>query len=154
MRVGVVLALFGLAFALPASAQTVEADTIAVLACLFKKGASSAALNQPVGCQGMLSGPCLPEAPNTGETLDCIDRESAAWTAIMEKALKDAQAKMSKAKYSVLKKRQRAWQKQLPSRCRVEDEGSLGLIEEQFCQLNLTAKRATVLYETAQTARK
>jgi uncharacterized protein YecT (DUF1311 family) len=154
MRVGVVLAFLGLAFALPASAQTVEADTKAVLACLFKKGASSAALNQPVGCQGVLSGPCLPDAPNTSETVNCIARESAAWTNIMDKALKDTQAKMSKEKYSALKKRQRAWQKQLPSRCRVEDEGSLGLIEEQFCQLNLTAKRATVLYEVAQTAKK
>ncbi len=137
-----------------AKAETVEADTKTVLACLFKKGASKAALNLPVGCQGMVSGPCLPEAPNTGETLDCIARESVAWTSIMDKALKDAQAKMSKEKYSKLKKRQQTWQKQIPSRCRVEDEGSLGLIEEQFCHLNLTAKRATVLYEVAEKAKK
>jgi uncharacterized protein YecT (DUF1311 family) len=135
-------------------AESHQKDVDAVLACVFKNGAAKAALNQPVGCQGMISGPCLPDAPNTSETLDCIARESAAWTTIMNNAFAEAQAKLPKAKFNALRRRQQKWLKQLPSLCVSEDEGSLALVEKQFCHLGQTAKRATDLYEVAKHAKK
>jgi uncharacterized protein YecT (DUF1311 family) len=151
--------VFGLALVLfyaagPALSQSVEADTKAVLTCLYQKGADKAALNQPAGCQGVVSGPCLPDAPNTAETLDCVGRETAAWTSIMTTALGELKVKLPKAKFITLRKKQATWQKQLSSRCSVEDDGSLAVVDRQFCFLDLHAKRATQLYQAAQKAKK
>jgi uncharacterized protein YecT (DUF1311 family) len=148
---GIAVLMFG--FAWPALAQSVEADTETVLTCLYKVGADKAALNRPAGCQGIVSGPCLPEAPNTAETQECVGRETAAWTSIMNTAYGELKVKLPKAKFNTLRKKQAAWQKQLSSRCAVEDEGSLALVEKQFCQMGLHAARATQLYQAAQRAK-
>jgi uncharacterized protein YecT (DUF1311 family) len=149
---GIAVLMFGLSG--PVLAQSVEADTETVLACLYKVGADKAALNRPAGCQGIVSGPCLPEAPNTAETLECVGRETVAWTSIMDKAYGELKVKLPKAKFNTLRKKQVAWQKQLSSRCAVEDEGSLANVERQYCQNGLFASRATQLYQAAQKAKK
>jgi uncharacterized protein YecT (DUF1311 family) len=149
---GIAVVMVGLAG--PALSQSVEADTQSVLTCLYQVGAEKAALNRPAGCQGIVSGPCLPEAPNTAETLECVGRETAAWSSIMNTAYGELKLKLPKAKFNTLRKKQATWQKQLSSRCAVEDEGSLALVEKQFCQMGLHAARATQLYQAAQKAKK
>jgi uncharacterized protein YecT (DUF1311 family) len=149
---GIAIVMFGLTG--PAFSQSVEADTQTVLTCLYKVGAEKAALNRPAGCQGIVSGPCLPEAPNTAENLDCLGRETAAWTSIMNTAYAELKMKLPKAKFNMLRKKQVTWQKQLSSRCAVEDEGSLANVERQYCLNGLFAARATQLYQAAQKAKK
>jgi uncharacterized protein YecT (DUF1311 family) len=154
MRLGFGIAVVMFSLTGPALSQSVEADTQTVLTCLYKVGADRAALNRPAGCQGIVSGPCLPEAPNTSETLECVGRETAAWTSILNTAYGELKMKLPKAKFNTLRKKQIAWQKKLPSRCAVEDEGSLALVEKQYCQMGLFAARATQLYQAAQKAKK
>jgi uncharacterized protein YecT (DUF1311 family) len=152
LLLGTAVVMFGLAE--PTLSQSVEIDTKTVLACLYKVGADKAALNRPAGCQGIVSGPCLPEAPNTAENLDCLGRETAAWTSIMNTAFGELKVRLPKAKFNTLRKKQAAWQKQLSSRCAVEDEGSLAVVERQYCLNGLFAARATQLYQAAQKAKK
>jgi uncharacterized protein YecT (DUF1311 family) len=154
MRIGFGIAVVMVGLASPSFSQSVEADTKTVLACLYQVGADKAALNRPAGCQGIVSGPCLPEAPNTAETLDCVGRETAAWTSILNTAYGELKVKMPKSKFNTLRTKQIAWQKKLPSRCSVEDEGSLALVEKQFCEMGLFAARATQIYQAAQRAKK
>jgi uncharacterized protein YecT (DUF1311 family) len=154
MRFAFGIAVLMVGFAWPALAQSVEADTETVLTCLYKVGADKAALNRPAGCQGIVSGPCLPEAPNTAENLDCLGRETAAWTSIMDTAYGELKVKLPKAKFNTLRKKQIAWQKQLSSRCAVEEEGSQANVERQYCLNGLFAARATQLYQAAQKAKK
>jgi uncharacterized protein YecT (DUF1311 family) len=148
IRIAVAAMVFGLS--LPVKAQTIAADTQTLLVCLAQKGVEKAALDQPDGCRGMVRGPCLPEAPNTSESLDCITRESAAWTNIMETAFDEAEAKLPKAKFASLQTSQRDWENGLTTQCSVEDEGSLALVEKQFCLADLLAARAAQVYAISQ----
>jgi hypothetical protein len=127
-----------------AFAQTDVEDAKLLTACIAKLGLADAARPQTEGdtCIGLVWSPCLPDSPNTAETITCISKEDAAWVRLTDDALAAAKLKMTASAHRKLVRRREAWIKALPKVCAPEEEGSLAYVESEFCEGEEVAKLA------------
>jgi hypothetical protein len=118
-------------------------DAALLTTCIAQVGLDKAALARTSGgCVGLVREPCLPDVPNTAESVNCLSREDAAWVLITDTALAAAKAKMGGQSYKKLERQRSAWIKAIAVTCAPEEQGTLANIASEYCEQTEVAKLA------------
>jgi hypothetical protein len=127
----------------PAFAQSDLGDAKILSTCISKVGQANAARpHLEGGCVGLIRTPCMPEVPNTAESITCLSREDAAWVRLTDEAMAKAKSTLKARDFTKLQRRREAWIKTLAETCKPEEVGSLAMVESEFCEQEEIAKLA------------